>query len=407
MRPEFLKWCRCAGSDRKATAIKTVRMENDTSMIKKNAGSLWNRIGKLKVGRIDRYIMRKFIGTYLFTILLLVVIVAIFHAVENITDFIERNATMRDILLVYYPNFVPFFINQFSGLITFIAVIFFTSKMAYNTEIIAILSGGVSFKRLMWPYFLSAFLIASLSLALNLFILPESNKVRIDFEQKYLKKGLRGNYEELIYRQISPNTFICIKGYNNLTKSAEFMTLETYDGGRIVSSLLARAPRFNVQTKRWTASHYLARENINGVEVLQKKRNLDTMINLSANELGKVNNYIQTLNIVSLRRFIREQERKGSDMVSAFKVDMYNRFAYPVSTFILTLIGVSLSSRKVRGGTGVHIGVGITLCFAYILVMQFANEFAKGGVLPPVVSVWMPNVIFAFIAVYLYKKAPK
>ncbi len=383
-------------------------MANDKTDREYMETDTWHhRLGKLRVGIIDRYIIRKFIGTYLFTILLLVIIVAIFHAVENMKDFIERNASISDILLVYYPNFIPFFINQFSGLITFIAVIFFTSKMAYNTEIVAILSGGVSFRRLMWPYFLSAAMIAFMSLSLNLFILPMTNKVRIEFEQQYLKKGLRGNYEELIYRQISPNTFICIKGYNNLSKSAEFMVLETYDGGRIVSSLVARSPRFNNETKRWTATHYLKRENIDGVEILTKNRNLDTMINLSANELGKVNNYIQTLNIVQLHKFIDEQRAKGSDMVSAFEVDLYNRYAYPISTFILTLIGVSLSSRKVRGGMGGHIGIGIALCFAYILAMQFANEFAKGGVLPPFVSVWMPNVIFAAIAAYLYTKAPK
>ncbi len=373
----------------------------------KVADTFLHRLSKMKVGLIDRYIMRKFIGTYLFTILLLVVIVVIFDAVEKIKDFVELNAPMSDILLVYYPSFIPFFINQFSGLITFIAVIFFTSKMAYNTEIIAILSGGVSFRRLMWPYFLSALMICILSLSLNLFVIPATNKVRIDFEQTYLKKGKRDNYEDLIYRQISPNTFISIRGYSNISKSAEFMALETYDGGRIVSSLVARSPRFNEETKRWTSPLYLKRENINGVETLTKLKNLDTMINLSANELGKVNHYVQKLNIFQLNDFIEEQKAKGSDMVSSFEVDRHNRFAYPISTFILTLIGVSLSSRKVRGGTGVHIGIGIALCFTYILVMQFANEFAKGGVLPPGISVWLPNIIFACVAIYLYKKAPK
>lgn len=362
---------------------------------------------KLKVGIIDKYIIRKFIGTYAFTILLLIVVVLVFDAVEKIDDFLELNAPLSEIIFGFYVNFIPFFINQFSGLITFIAVIFFTSKMAYDTEIVAILSNGVSFKRIMWPYFLSALIIAVLSLSLNLFIIPVANANRIKFESKYLKKGKANNFEEYIYRQISPNTFISIRGYSSVSRTADFMALESYDGGSIVSSLTTQGVTFDTITSRWKSSQYIQRHYVDSIEVMEKKKNLDTLINLSANELGKVQNYVQTLNIFELSRFIKEQQKKGSDMVSTFLVDKYNRFAYPVSTFILTLIGVALSSRKVRGGTGVHIGIGITLCFSYILVMQFANEFAKGGVLPPLISVWMPNVVFAVIAGYLYVKAPK
>ena len=362
---------------------------------------------KLKIGLIDWYIIRKFIGTYTFAILLIVVIVVVFDAVEKMDDFLELNAPLSQIILKYYVNFVPFFINQFNGLITFIAVIFFTSKMAYNTEIIAILSNGVSFKRMMWPYFVSALIITTLSLSLNLFIIPVANKTRIDFESEYLKKGQKNNYEELVYRQISPNTFIAIKGNSNLQKTAEFLVLESYDGGSIISSLAARNVKFDSETKRWKADRYIIRKYIEDKEVLEKKQGLDTMINLSDTEIGKVQNYIQTLNIIKLNRFIKEQIAKGSDMVNTFKVEKHNRFAYPISTFVLTLIGVSLSSRKVRGGTGLHIGIGITLCFTYILFMQFTNEFAKGGIINPGIAVWIPNMIFLIIAAFIYKQAPK
>ncbi len=362
---------------------------------------------KLKIGILDRHIMRRFIGTYFFAIMLIVVIVVIFDAVEKIDDFLELNAPLNEIIFSYYINFIPFFINQFSGLITFISVIFFTSKMAYDTEIVAMLSGGVSFKRLMWPYFLSAFVITMLSLSLNLFVIPVANSGRIDFDADYLRKGKVNNYEDYIYRQISPETFIYIKGYSNLRKTAEFMVLETYDGGSIVSSLSAQNVKFNSETKHWTAAKYIERNYDSGYESLEKKARLDTLINLSDTEIGKVANYIQTLNINELGNFIDEQKRKGSDMIAVFEVDMHNRYAYPISTFILTLIGVSLSSRKVRGGTGLHIGIGITLCFSYILFMKFANEFAKGGVIPPAIAVWSPNVIFALVGAYLYNKAPK
>lgn len=361
----------------------------------------------LKIGLIDRYIIRKFLSTYFGAIGMLVIVVVIFDMTEKLDDLMELGAPVQDILLVYYANFVPFFINQFSALITFIATIFFTSKMAYDTEIIAILSSGVSFKRLLYPYFISALFIGALSLTLSLFIIPKANNKRIEFEAQYLKKGSRNNYEDQIYRQLDDSTFFSLKGYNNKSKTAEFLVIESYSDSKISKSLMARNVAFDTNTLRWTASKHIKRSYENGKEHLQKLERLDTMINLTANEIGKVEDYARTLNIIELNKFIKEQKAKGSDMVPKFEVERQNRFAYPFSTLILTLMAVSLSSRKVRGGTGVHMAIGITLCFSYILFMQFANEFGKGGVMHPAIAVWSANVIFAFIAVFLYKKAPK
>ncbi len=365
------------------------------------------KLNNLKIGKLDRYIIGKFIGTYLFTIAMLVVVVIIFDVTEKIDDFMELNAPISEIAFTYYLNFIPFFINQFSGLITFIAVIFFTSKMAYDTEIIAILSGGVSFKRLMYPFFLSAMMIASLSLTLYLFIIPVANVNRMDFESKYLKKSLRGNYEDHIYRQISPGEYIYLNGYSLKGKKAQFMVLETHKDNQIIASLSARNATFDSRTKHWKADRYIERHTVNGLDSIVKKEKLDTLINLSDTEIGKVENYIQTLNIIQLNNFIDEQTRKGSDMTISFEVEKHNRYAYPIATFILTLIGVSLSSRKVRGGTGLHIGIGLALCFSYILFMKFADEFAKSGVVAPSIAIWMPNIVYLFIGLYLYHKAPK
>ncbi|MFI3263376.1 MAG: LptF/LptG family permease [Rikenellaceae bacterium] len=370
--------------------------------------SWFKSIKKLKIGILDRYIIGKFLGTYLFTILMLVIIIVVFDVVEKMDDFLELNAPLMDVAFKYYLNFVPFFINQFSGLITFIAVIMFTSKMAYDTEIIAMLSGGVSFKRLVWPYFISAFIVTAMSLALNMYIIPRTNVTRLDFEAKYLKKNKRDNFESFIYRQVSPGTFISLKGYNSITKSASFLVLETYDGGKIVSSLSAKDAKFDESSLHWRAPRYLTRTYEGDVETLVKyDSQLDTMVNLTSSELGKVENFIQTLTIDELIDFIDEQKQKGSDMIDTFEVDKYNRFAYPFSTFILTLIGLSLSSRKVRGGTGLHIGIGIGLCFSYIMAMQLTNEFAKAGDMPTMIAVWLPNIIFTFVSIYLYNKAPK
>lgn len=369
--------------------------------------SLKEIFNSLRLRIIDRYIMRRFLGTYLFAIGLIVVIVVIFDAAEKIDDFLENHIPIGEILVDYYLNFIPYFINQFSGLFTFISVIFFTSKMAYNTEIIAILSSGVSFKRMMWPYFVSALIITVVSLALNLFFIPEANAKRLAFDAKYMKKN-RSTYEDHIYRQIEPGTIAYIKGYESKSKTAQYFVLESYDGGNIVSSLEAQSVRFDTISGRWTAPKYITRHYEGEREILTKSEQpMDTTINLTADELGRTQDLVQTMNSIRLRKFIQQQKQKGSDMVPIFQVEAYSRFAYPISTFILTLIGVSLSSRKVRGGTGLHIGVGITLCFSYIVLMRFTGEFAKGGSMPPILAVWLPNLIYLAIGIYLYRKAPK
>ena len=334
---------------------------------------------------LDRYIIRKFIGTYLFAIAMIIVVVVLFDYVEKLDDFTEMKAPVQAIIFDYYLNFVPFFINQFSGLFTFIACIFFTSKMAYQTEIVAMLSGGMSFRRLMWPYFVSALLIASLSLTLNLWVIPVSQRAQVAFEMKYIKKRVRehATVNRHIYRQIEPGVFAYIRGY-----SADL--------------------KIDPATKRWTASRYITREfDSLGMERFEQRRDLDTLINLDVTELGRINELIQTMKIGELNRFLEQQRQKGSDSIRIIEVERHARFVYPISTFILTLIGVSLSSRKVRGGTGLHIGLGVGLCFSYILLMRFFEEFAKSGTLPTGLSMWIPNILYCFIAIYLYKKAPK
>lgn len=356
---------------------------------------------------LDRYIIKKFLGTYLFAIALISIVIMVFDAVEKIDDFIELKAPLKAILFEYYLNFIPFMVNQFSGLFTFIAVIFFTSKLAYQSEIIAILSNGISFRRLMWPYFLSAAAIALLSLSLNLWVIPVANTHTMEFKSKYLKKNRNVKYERHIYRQIEPGLFVYVRNYSGNTERASYLMMEKYDGSTIVASLEAGDVAFNPETKHWTAPKYLERNFTDETETFTRYEKLDTLINLDAMELGKVEELVTTMRAGELNQFIAQQKAKGSDMISIFEVERQNRYAYPAATFILTLIGVALSSRKVRGGMGLHIGVGIGLCFTYILIMRFAEEFAKGGVLPPAVSLWLPNVIYAIIGLYLYRKAPK
>ena len=357
---------------------------------------------------LDRYIIGKFLGTYFFAIAMIIVIVVIFDYVEKIDDFTATHATFKEIIFDYFINFIPFFINQFSSLFTFIAVIFFTSKMAYQTEIVAMLSGGMSFRRLMWPYFIGALIIASVSMSLSLWVIPVAQRHIVAFELQHIRRRMNTKYDRHIYRQIEPGQFVYIRGYNEGAGGASFFSLEEYDSGTVVHSLEAADVKFDAETKRWSAARYTRREfDSLGNEKFSQHRNLDTLINLDVAEIGQIKYMIKSLKIKELNTFLRQQRAKGSDSIPIIEVEKHSRYSYPLGTFVLTLIGVALSSRKVRGGTGLHIGIGITLCFSYIMFTRFAEEFAKSGSLPPGLAVWTPNIIYLCIAIYLYRKAPK
>ena len=363
---------------------------------------------------LDRYILGKFLGTYLFAIAMIIIVVVIFDYVEKIDDFTELHAPLSEIIFDYYLNFIPFFINQFSSLFTFIAVIFFTSKMAYRTEIVAMLSGGMSFRRMMWPYFLGASFIAGLSLVLSLWVIPVSQGDCVEFESKYIKRRKNFKYDKHIHRQIEPGKYVYIRNFSSTTGQATYFALEQYENNTITASLEAADAVFNPETKRWTASRYITRtfDSIRPADSVaydnfMQHRNLDTLINLDVRELGNINELIKTMRIDELRDFLEQQRSKGSPSIRMIEVENQSRYAYPLSAFVLTLIGVSLSSRKVRGGTGLHIGAGIALCFSYILLNRFFSEFAKSGAMPVVPAVWLPNIMYLIIGIYLYKKAPK
>lgn len=357
---------------------------------------------------IDRYILGKFLRTYIFGLLMIIIVVVVFDYVEKIDDFTELKAPWKGIVFDYYLNFIPYFVNQFSSLFTFISVIFFTSKMAMRTEIVAILSGGVSFRRLMWPYFVGSALIATLSLWLSLWIIPTTQMASLDFQDKYLRRNQVIIYPEHVYRQIEPGTFAYVRGYRPNIERVPFFALTTFDGPHMVESLDAASASFDAETGRWTAPRYtISRRTESGVMEFKQYRNLDTLINLDARELSEVQSLVKTMTIVELNDFLDQQRRKGSDNVFLIEVERHARYSYPISTFILTLIGVSLSSRKVRGGMGVHIGLGITLCFSYIMLGRVFEQIAISGSLEPWLGVWLPNIIYFIIAVFVYLKAPK
>lgn len=336
------------------------------------------------------------------------IIIVVFDYVERVDDFTEMHAPVDAIIFDYYLNFIPHLVNQFSALFTFISVIFFTSKLAMQTEIVAILSGGVSFRRLMWPYMLGAGIIALASLCLSLWIIPEGQKDSVAFQAKYFKGNQLIDYQEHVYRQLEPGTFAYVRGYSPDLERVPFFAIERYEGSDMVEVLNAASATFDEESGRWTAPRYVIyTRGEDGTLGYEQFRNLDTLINLDARELVGTKGLVKTLTFEELNDFFAQQRSKGSDDLFLIEVERHTRFSYPFSTFILTLIGVAIASRKVRGGMGMHIGMGITLCFTYIMLGRVFEQIALGGTVPPWLGVWLPNIIFAIIALYVYIKAPK
>ncbi|MFA6769734.1 MAG: LptF/LptG family permease [Bacteroidales bacterium] len=359
-----------------------------------------------KISILDKYIIKKFIGTYFFAILIFIGIVIIFDVSEKIDNFVEKGATLEAIIVQYYANFVPYFMNMFNPLFVFIAVIFFTSKLASHSEIIAMLAGGVSFKRLLYPYFLSALVIASFSLFLNLFIIPPANKVRLDFTDKYIKDKYI-NTNRNIHLQLSPGTYVYMESFNSWSNIASRFTLESIEGHTITSKLSAETAVWDTTFQGWRLYNYFIRENRDkGLEITRGK-NLDTVINLTARDLNQRDNIVESYNYSELNNLIEVQKMRGDKRVIYSQIEKHTRFALPFSAFILTLMGVSLSARKRKGGIGMNIGIGLMLSFSYILFLRFSQMFVHAAVLPPWIAIWVPNMLYALIAAFLYRIAPK
>lgn len=356
--------------------------------------------------KIDFYILRKFLGTFFFSISLIIIIVIVFDISEKIEDFIGKNAPLKAIVFDYYLNFIPYFVNLFSPLFTFIAVIFFTSRMASRTEIVAILSSGVSFYRMLYPYFLASLVITIMSLYLNNFVIPHANKRRIDFEERYVRNQFH-NTDRHIHRQIGTGTFMYMERYDNQDNIGYQFSLEKLHDGKMYYKMMADFVQWDSIKKKWTVNNFFVRSIGDMTESIRSGIKLDTTFNFSPNDFGRKLVNMETMNYHELNKYIIDEKMKGTENIEAYEVEKYSRLAFPFATFILTLIGVSLASRKVRGGIGLHIGIGLLISFSLILFMRVSTVFAQSGLLPASVAVWIPHLIFGMLAIYLLKKAPK
>ncbi|MFN8242194.1 MAG: LptF/LptG family permease [Bacteroidales bacterium] len=366
-------------------------------------------VDSLRIRIIDRYIIRKFLGTFFFSLLLIMTIAVVFDFAEKIDDFMEKEAPLRAIVFDYYLNFIPYFAMLFSPLFVFISVIFFTSKMAVNTEIIAILNSGMSFRRMMWPYFISAVAIAIFTFTLTNFVIPHSNLVIIDFKEKYyrsshLKRGLVIDFHRQVYKNV--NSYI--EKYNPETQTGTNFSLEKFnDDGQLVSKLMASRITWDTALRKWSAWTYYIRDINGDEEKITKGLRIDTALTVTPKDFSRDPDYVGTMTYGELNDYIKLLRMQGSDELKLFLIEKQRRFSNPFAVFILTLIGVSLSSQKVRGGIGMKIGIGLGLSFSYILFMQFASQFSLKGNLNPTLALWIPNIIYSIIGFYLYRIAPK
>lgn len=357
--------------------------------------------------KLDWYIIRKFILTFFVAIVLIIGIVIIFDISEKVDEFVANKAPLKAIIFDYYFNFIPYFMNMFSPLFVFITVIFFTSRMAANTEIIAILSCGISYHRMMVPYIISATLIAFLSLYLSLFVIPGANEQRLEFETKYVKHR-RSLVTKNTHYQLSEGQFVYVESFSTWNNTAYKFTLENIEDNQLVSKLSAETAQWDSTNASWKLRKYFIRDYRKTLgDQVTTGAVMDTVIALNVSDFYRNKRTVESLSYENLNKLIETQKFRGDKNVMYAQIEKHTRLALPFSAFILTLMGVSLSSRKRRGGIGWNIGIGIALSFSYILFLRFSQMFVFTGTLPPALALWTPNILFTIIAAVLYKLARK
>ena len=356
--------------------------------------------------KLDWYILKKFLGTFFFTLSLILLIVIIFDVSEKIDDFLEHELSIKTIIFDYYFNFIPYFGNLFSPLFIFISVIFFTSKMANDSEVIAILNSGMSFSRFLRPFIIASIILGILSFLLGNFIIPPSNSKRIDFENKYLRNKYYSNKKN-IHIQILPNQYIYMQSYNSKREIGYKFTIEKFNDNKLISKLKSDYAQYDSINNVWQINNYEIREFKDEKQIIKKGIRMDTTINLHPSEFTKRKSLVETMNFFELNNYIKREEMRGSEQIISHKIEKHKRIAFPFSSIILTLIAVAIASRKIRGGIGMHLGIGIIIAFTYILFMQISTTFAINSNLDPKLSVWIPNFLYVILSLVLLNKAQK
>lgn len=362
----------------------------------------------IPLGRLDRYIIGKFIGTYFYSIALILSISIVIDVNENLSKFIQYQAPWKAIVVDYYLNFVPYFANLFSPLFVFIAVIFFTSKMAGNSEIISIMAAGVSFKRLMRPYMISCVIISVMSYFLSAYVIPHGTVIRMNFASLYMNSK-KNTSAENVQLQVQKGVIAYIQHYDNNFKRGYGFCLDKFENKKLVSHMTASDIQYDTiaETKyHWKASNWKVRDLKGNREYIRSGAQLDTLIAMEPTDLVYSKGQQETFTSPELDEYISKQIDRGSGNVVRYQVEYHKRIATSFASFILTIIGASLSARKRKGGMGMYLGLGLALSFIYIMLQTVCASFAVNADTPPMLAAWIPNIIFAVVAYFCYRKAP-
>ena len=359
---------------------------------------------------LDWYIIRRFLGTFFFIMLMLMLIAVIFDVSEKVDDFLDGDVipTLGEVLFDYYLNFIAHYGNLFSFLIIFIAVIYFTSKMSGDTEIVAIISSGISFNRLLRPFFMGATIIAGLSLLLNHMVLPKANETRLEFEERFIRNPFNITAENM-HREVNEGEIVYFKIYLSSRSEARNFSVENWDkeNHRLEWKLTAATANYNDTTKVWKLKSWFIREYGEERDVLRHGAEMDTIFNFSPMDFAQRLNAASAMSYTELNEYIERERDKGSDKIAFFEIEKHQRTSYPLATYVLTLIGVCIASRKARGGIGVHLALGIALAMVYIFCMKITTVAATNAGLDPFIAVWIPNLVFLGIGLMLYRFAQK
>ncbi len=355
---------------------------------------------------IDRYIIRKFLSTFFFALILFLIIAIVFDITEKLDDFIDGKIPLYEIVFTYYFSFIPYFAILFTPLFLFVSVIFFTSRMAANSEIVAILNSGMTFRRMLVPFFIAATFIMLLNIYANHWVVPEANKRRVGFENTYINTSWNV-YESNLHMQIDKGLFMYLQNYNFSDSTGYRFAIEKFTGDNLVYKLRSDRVVWNYPTHQWKVYNYTERRNGRMTESLHQGKDTLVTYNFSPKDFARKVDEASTLNAHELNDVIADEQMRGSENVPSFEVEKYKRTSFPFAILILTLIGVSLASKKTRGGTGLNIGLGIALSFSYILFQQFSSTFSINGNLPAIIAVWIPNALYLLIALVLLRLAPK
>ena len=358
--------------------------------------------------KLDAYIIRKYYTTFLLSISLLILVVIVFDISEQIDNFYSGHVTLKQIIFDYYLNFIPYFLNLFLYLFVFISVIFFTSKLAQNSEIIAILSSGVSYGRFLVPYISSAVILMLAAMWLSNFVIPKTNIKLNEFDKTYIHNSSRHTFGRNIHVQIAPGSYAYVRTFDSKKGLGADFTLEDISISDGMSyKLSAKEIKYDYDNEVWHLSDYVSRKVLDDREIVTTGASKDTVLNLKPSDFVFASYDIKTMNFFELRDFIAEEKVKGVRTTVDLEVEQHQRIANSFSTVLLTLLGVGLSSRKKRSGMGLNLGIGITLTFAYILLMQVTKVFATNSGLAPWLAAWIPNFLYAFITAFVLWRAAR